>query len=255
MPPVSTPHYGPPEPNPDAPATQPAESTQPPEAAHATPQEPSAGAPASGYTPPGATPVAAPPAAPAGYVPPGASAGRSPAAPAARPQPATPEPPAPAPAPPDAPAAAPRRGPSRVALIAGGVLLLAVAVLVAAWALGAFAPRYARLPATAGAYALATEHQASGDVIAAATYRAGAGDVYEASLVRNAPDPAAVYAKAADATRLQAGAVYCTGVKAGKGATCEAKLPNGTVARVEGSTRHAAQEVASFTTTLAAGVR
>jgi hypothetical protein len=149
------------------------------------------------------------------------------------------------------------RRPSRLLVIVGGLVALLLVGLLAAWLLGAFAPKMARLPATVGAYSLdSSTRKSTATILDSATFRAGSGDVYQATIVKNASDPRLAFDKAASDTRLQLGSVYCTGVsKTGKGATCGVLLPTGSAVTVEGSTRHAAQEVAEFTEALAAGVK
>lgn len=225
-----------------------------------------AGPQASGYTPPGVSAQAQPNAPASGYTPP--SVGGTFTPPAGPHHPPTPhvppvvlEPPAAEPATgeltPEASEELAVRRPSRLLVIGGAVVALLLVGLAIAWLLGAFAPKMTRLPATAGAYSLDTStRKSTATVLDSATFRAGSGDVYQASIVKNAPDPKAAFDKAASDTRLQLGSVYCTGVsKTGKGATCGVLLATGSVVTVEGSTRHTAQEVAQFTETLAAGVK
>ncbi len=142
-------------------------------------------------------------------------------------------------------------------LVIGGVVALILIALVVAWLMGAFAPKMATLPARVGAYVLDTSTQkSSGNTLDSATYRAGAGDIRQASIIKNAPDPTLAYSKAAADARYQAGAVSCVDVsKTAKGGTCSVLLPNGSAVVVSGSTRHAVADLAQFTADVAAGVK
>lgn len=236
------------------------------QAAPAASVPPGSTPPAAGYTPPGAASAPAPGASASGYTPPSVGGpgpvGRR-SAPAAAPATAPAEttavlPVAPGPSDPDpgAPPATPSRpGIPKLALIVGAVVVLAVAGLVVAWLLGAFAPKMSRLPARAGDYAMDTStRKSSAGVYDSAVYRAGEGNIVSASILKGG-DPAADYAGASAASRFAVGEVYCTGVsKSGKGGSCQLKLPTGSVVRVDASTRHTAKEIAQFATDVAAGV-
>ncbi len=234
---------------------------------------PSAGAPAEpahGYAPPSASappasaPSASAPAASApsahGYTPPSVST--APAAPTASPREAPHEtphvtfPPASAPTPVEPPAP-PARRISPVALALGAIVALAAVGLIVAFLLGAFEPKMSHLPAKVNSYARETTTQkTSATEYDATTYRAGTGDVYQASILKNAPDPSVAFNKATADSRFQLDKVYCTGVsKAGKGGTCSVLLATGSAAVVDGSTRHTVQDIAQFTAALAAAIK
>ena len=142
-------------------------------------------------------------------------------------------------------------------LIGGAVVALAVVGLVIAWLLGASSPKPPQLPARVGTYALdASTRKSSATLYDSATYRAAAGDIYQANIMKNAPDPAVAFSRASSDTRFQRGNVYCTGVsKVGKGGTCAVKLPTGSTAAVEGSTKHTAVDLAQFTQDLASAIK
>ena len=226
----------------------------------ATPPGPAAPA-ATGYTPPSSAPHAAPAATASGYRPPSVGAAPGAAHPGTPPRPVVPAPvPAPAPEPAASEPVAPTPTGPRIPplLMIGGVIVaLAVVGLVVAWLLGAFAPKLSHLPARVGSYALDVSTQKSSTTLYdSATYRAAAGDIYQASIVKNAPDPAVAFGRASADTRVQLGSVYCTGVsKTGKGGTCAVLLPTGSAATVEGSTKHTAADLAQFTQDLAAGIK
>lgn len=270
----------------DSVGTEPASAPSTP-AGGAASAEPASGVPATsagGYTPPSAAsssvPQGAPsPAAPSDAAPPvvaGASAagGYAPPNPASTPA-AQPEAPAAseverterregddvtgrhAPVRDSAPTASGQaveavRERKLLPVVLAGVVGIAVVALVISALLGLFAPKMSRLPEKVAGYAReTTAHQGTSTTYDNATYRAGAGDVLRASIKKNAPDPAVAFNKASASTRLQVGDVYCTGVsKSGKGADCAVLLPTGSAVVVSGSTRHQAEEVASFTTAL-----
>lgn len=142
-------------------------------------------------------------------------------------------------------------------LIIAGVIVLAVVGVAIAWFMGAFQAPYTRLPATVGQYAFdVSTRKQSASQIDAGIYRAGSGDLYQASIVKNAPKPESRFSASPEDQRLQADNVFCTAVsKGGKGGTCVAMLPNGSAIYVSSSTRHTAQEVAQFTKDLAGATR
>ncbi|SMO63806.1 hypothetical protein [Propioniciclava tarda] len=227
--------------------------------AHSTPAQP-----VTGYTPPSMGGHAPAPAQ--GYQPP--AQGGVPSAPPATTSPQAPiafpplshsentQPPVAEPPTPDGPSTA-RPGMNPLVLIGAALLVLVIVGFAIAWLLGAFSPKMSHLPARVGSYALDSSTQkSSATIYDSGTYRAGSGDLYTASIVKDAPDPAAAFNKAAADTRLQQGDVYCVGVsKTGKGATCTILLPTGSAVKVEASTRHTAQETAQFTQDLRDGIK
>jgi hypothetical protein len=269
--PAPVPGYAPPSVS-GTPASQPAAPGYTPPSA--TPRTAPAAA-ASGYTPPSATPHAPTTTAASGYAPPSAAphAGPAPAAsgyappsmgsaPAAHPPVEKPRPVAPMPDPAVPTASEPGPAPSGprippLLLIGGAIVALAVVGVVVAWLLGAFSPKLSHLPARVGTYALdASTQKSTSTLFDSATYRAAAGDIYQASIVKNAPDPAVAFSRASSDTRFQRGNIYCTGVsKTGKGGTCSVLLPTGSAATVEGSTKHTAVDLAQFTQDLASAIK
>lgn len=220
---------------------------------------PTAGA-APGYKPPGAAAASKAQPSASGYTPPSVGGPRSPEPPVVRPAPKPPTPAAVEPEPTEAAVPEPEPGARpavpRVVVIAGVVVAVLLGVLLIAWLAGAFAPKMTRLPSSVGAYSMdASTRKSGGNVLDSATYRAGAGVIVTASIVAKAPDPAAAYGKASEATRYSEGAVYCTGVsKSGKGGTCRTLLSTGSAVQVEASTRHQIAEIAELTQSVAAGV-
>lgn len=146
---------------------------------------------------------------------------------------------------------------SPLATIVVGLVLLAVLGLAVAYFAGAFAPKMSRLPATAAGYARDSAAQRTTSTeYDSATYRAGAGDLYQAHIKIRGADPTIAFNKATADSRFQLDNVYCTGVsKSGKGAICSVLLPTGSALSVDGSTRHTAEDVAAFTRDLAAALK
>lgn len=273
----TVPSYGPPVPG--SPADSPTSKGYAPPAAEPPVQQ----AVAPGYTPPSVGEAQSTPTHPTadytpatvgghaptpaqGYQPP--AQGGVPSAPPATTSPRAPmafpplshsentQPPVAEPPTPDGPSTA-RPGLNPLVLIGAALLVLVIVGFAIAWLLGAFSPKMSHLPARVGSYALDSSTQkSSATIYDSGTYRAGSGDLYTASIVKDAPDPAAAFNKAAADTRLQQGDVYCVGVsKTGKGATCTILLPTGSAVKVEASTRHTAQETAQFTQDLRDGIK
>ncbi|MFZ2165959.1 MAG: hypothetical protein WAV45_10890, partial [Propionibacteriaceae bacterium] len=164
---------------------------------------------------------------------------------------------APAPQAPIAPAAPAKTGPNMVVMVVVGLVVVVLIGLFAAWKLGAFEPKMSHLPTTVGTYSLdTTGRTSSATIYDSGTYRAGSGDLYQASIVKKATDPAVAFASAAATTRFQLGSVYCIGVSTtGKGGTCSILLETGSAVKVDGSTRHTAQDLAAFTQQLASAIK
>ncbi len=154
-------------------------------------------------------------------------------------------------------ALAPRRRRWWIPVAIAGIVLVAVGGVGGAWLSGMFAPSMSRLPDRVGTYVLdSSTRGASPSAHDLGTYRTDDGDLYRATIVKEATDPAVTFAAASEQTRFRQDAVYCTGANAdGMGGTCMVRLSTGAVAVVESSTRHAVRDVASFTAQLASGIR